>query len=201
MTGKRRRLTAAERRAQILEAGLQVFGRKGHEAATLDEVAAVAGVTKPIIYDYFKNKQAFVDAIAEREMEIVGERIATAIDPLSEKPVVEQVLAAFFQYVEERPDGFRALTSHAPIAWSGNDRRSELRRDFYDARVGNAREHLERLGLDGVDADILAHSLIGAAMFVGELWINTRRLPAGEVVRQMTSLFRFGLLGRPPSEC
>ena len=201
MTEKRKRLTGPERRAQILEAGLQVFGRKGHEVATLDEVAAAAGVTKPIIYDYFKNKQAFFDAIAEREMEIIGERIAKAIDPQSPKPVIGQVLNAFFQYLEERPNGFRALTSHAPITWWGGDRRSELRRDFYDARVRNAREHLERLGIQSIDADILGHSLIGAAMFVGELWIHTQRVPAGEVVRQMTRLFRFGLLGTPPSDC
>ena len=201
MTTKRKRLTGTERRAQILEAGLQVFGRKGHDAATLDEVAAAAGVTKPIIYDYFKNKQAFFDAVAEREMEIVGERIAAAIDPQSQSPVVEQILTAFFRYLEERPDGFRALTSHAPITWSGNDRRSELRREFYEARVRNAQEHLERLGIERVDADILAHSLIGAAMFVGELWLNTRRLPAGDVVHQMTRLFRVGLIGGPTSGC
>ena len=62
----RRRLPSAERRALILEAAGRLFGEQGYDAARLDDIAAAAGVTKPILYRHFETKEALYLALLAR---------------------------------------------------------------------------------------------------------------------------------------
>ena len=65
-TPARIRLSAPERRSTILEAAGELFGDRGYDGTTLDDVAAAAGVTKPIVYRHFGSKQALYLALLER---------------------------------------------------------------------------------------------------------------------------------------
>ena len=49
----KRRLTAEERRTGILDAALAVFSRRGYHAASIDDIATEAGVSKALIYEHF----------------------------------------------------------------------------------------------------------------------------------------------------
>ena len=170
-----------------------MFGRCGFEATTLDAVAAEAGISKPVIYDYFENKQAFFNAIVDREREVVAQRLLTAINPESDVPVVEQGVNAFFEYLRDRPDGFAAMTSHAPTSWSGTDRLSEVRREFYRARIEDVRRLLEHFD-DPTDPAILTFHLMGSLSYVGQYWLSTGSgIPAEEAAKQLVQLIRFGL--------
>lgn len=62
----RTRLPARQRRSTILEAAGRLFGDRGYDATTLDDVAAAAGVTKPIVYRHFGSKQGLYLALLER---------------------------------------------------------------------------------------------------------------------------------------
>src|ERR687898_2413131 len=62
----RKRLPTEERRALIVEAAGRLFGERGYDGVTLDEVAAAAGVTKPILYRHFDDKRALYLALLER---------------------------------------------------------------------------------------------------------------------------------------
>ncbi|MEM7437860.1 MAG: TetR/AcrR family transcriptional regulator [Myxococcota bacterium] len=192
---KRKRLSGEERKEQILDVGLQVFAQYGYEATNLDEVAAAAGITKPVIYDYFKNKQAFFDAIMDREMKEVYGRIMRAVDPARDRPVVEQAVAAFFEYLQDRPNGFRAMTSHSPISWSGDDRRSEHRRRLYRARIKDIAAILDHFD-DPSDPTLVTFHIVGSLTFVGENWLASgRKMPLEEAVQQLSQLIRFGFPG------
>lgn len=59
----RREANRLERRAQLLEAALTVFSRDGYAGATMDAVAAEAGLTKPTLYQYFPSKEALFSAM------------------------------------------------------------------------------------------------------------------------------------------
>src|SRR5687767_3496679 len=56
-TMKKQRLTAADRRVQLMDVGRAVFAAGGYEGTALDELAARAGVTKPVIYEHFGAKE------------------------------------------------------------------------------------------------------------------------------------------------
>lgn len=59
----RREANRLERRARLLEAALTVFSRDGYAGATMDAVAAEAGLTKPTLYQYFPSKEALFSAM------------------------------------------------------------------------------------------------------------------------------------------
>ena len=96
----RRRLPAAERRELIIEAAGRAFGERGYEGARLDEIAAAAGVTKPILYRHFGSKQELYLALLDRhrdDLPTFGERMPTEGSP-SER--LRAVLELWLDYVE-----------------------------------------------------------------------------------------------------
>jgi AcrR family transcriptional regulator len=112
----RRRLTAEERRVGILDAALAVFSRRGYHAASIDDIAGEAGVSKALIYDHFESKQAlYADLIGRNGHELtqrVGASIA-AVEIPSAAARLAAGLDAFFAFVEERRDGWRMLFREA----------------------------------------------------------------------------------------
>ncbi|WP_165872928.1 TetR/AcrR family transcriptional regulator [Nocardioides jejuensis] len=57
-TGSRRRLSAEDRRSQIVETAAEVFIENGYQGTSLEDIAAHAGITRPLIYHYFRDKDA-----------------------------------------------------------------------------------------------------------------------------------------------
>ena len=76
-----KRLTGAERRAQLLDVGRGVFAERAFELASMDDIAQRAGISKPIVYEHFGSKEGLYAAIVEREMEELVTRV-------SERPLV-----------------------------------------------------------------------------------------------------------------
>ncbi len=85
------------RRAEILDAALAVFARKGLEAARMDDIAARAGVTKGTIYLYFENKNAVFKALLA---DTIGERVALSTAMLENfKGTTPELLAAVLRII------------------------------------------------------------------------------------------------------
>jgi AcrR family transcriptional regulator len=108
----RRRLTAEERRTEILDAALSAFSRKGYHAASIDDIAGEAGVSKALIYEHFASKQElYADLIARNARELT-QRVAAALVGVELESGMGRLatgLEAFFAFVEERRDGWRML--------------------------------------------------------------------------------------------
>jgi AcrR family transcriptional regulator len=54
-----------ERRSQIIESAIKVFARQGFAASRMDDVATESGLSKGLIYWYFKSKEEIIIAIAD----------------------------------------------------------------------------------------------------------------------------------------
>ena len=108
----KRRLTAEERRTGILDAALAVFSRRGYHAASIDDIASEAGVSKALIYEHFASKQVlYADLIARNAREL-NQRVAGALVGVEVESGVGRLatgLEAFFAFVEERRDAWRML--------------------------------------------------------------------------------------------
>jgi TetR/AcrR family transcriptional regulator len=61
----------------LLLAGISLFSEKGYASTPVREIVALAGVTKPVLYYYFQNKEglfrAILDGAAQRQEELLGE--------------------------------------------------------------------------------------------------------------------------------
>ena len=77
--GRRPRLAASARRAQLVDVGRLVFAQRGYEAASVEEIAERAGITKPIVYEHFGGKEGLYAVIVDREVEHIVGRIVEAI--------------------------------------------------------------------------------------------------------------------------
>lgn len=105
----RRRLPTEERRALIVEAAGRLFGERGYEGTRLDDVAAAAGVTKPILYRHFDAKRVLYLALLERHREDLGSfaGVSPAEGTLEDR--LRAVLEVWFAYVEAHSYAWKML--------------------------------------------------------------------------------------------
>src|SRR2546427_7844689 len=176
-----RRLSASERRAQLIEVGRAVFAKRGYEAASMEEIAERAKVSKPIVYEHFGGKEGLYAVVVDREVEHIVSRIVDAMSTGSPRERLERAALAFLTYVKERPDGFAVLLRDtAPSKQSG-----EMPALMYDLadRVGDVfTDQFRKAGYDAKAAPIYAHALVGMVAFVGQWWTETRKPPPAETV-------------------
>src|SRR3954464_11114589 len=106
----RRRLSAEDRRAAILDAALAVFSGRGYHAASIDEIAGVAGISKALIYEHFPSKKDLHASLLERHVQEIFERLAeSAAGPDPGEVRLRAGGDAFLKWVETHPRAFRLL--------------------------------------------------------------------------------------------
>ncbi|MEU9344432.1 TetR/AcrR family transcriptional regulator [Streptomyces sp. NPDC048278] len=109
-TVKTKRMPRAVREQQMLDAAVRTFGQRGYMAASMDEIAELAGVSKPLVYLYLNSKDDLFTACIRREASALTEAVRTGVD--RELPADRQLwdgLRAFFTYTAEHPDGWSVL--------------------------------------------------------------------------------------------
>ena len=106
-----RRLPASKRRALILEAALAAFAAHGYDGASMDEIAAAAGVSKAVVYDHVASKRDLYMELLEAIRSELVSVVETALeeDGTSGETRVRVAVEAFFRYVEEHPQACRLL--------------------------------------------------------------------------------------------
>ena len=109
MVEKRTRLAPRQRRDLILEAAGRLFGEHGYDGTRLDDIAAAAGVTKPVLYRHFDEKTALYLALLERHRDDLG----SFADAIPATGTLEQrlraVLDVWLSYVEAHAYAWRML--------------------------------------------------------------------------------------------
>jgi AcrR family transcriptional regulator len=192
---KNLRLPRAERRQQLLEISRGVFAERGFEAATLEEIAERAGVSRPIVYGHFGDKQRLFEAVVNAEIARVATEVGNALAaPGEPRELLERGLRAFFAYVREHPEGHAVLTRDAPIHLS--DAGLGVMLDGLAARISEAIARAIRgLGLDPAPAPIYANALIGLGAHVGRWWRDHPEVSLSTITSHTTTLLWSGFGG------
>ena len=106
---QRKRMGAEQRRALILEAAGRRFAEHGYDATRLDDVAAAAGVTKPILYRHFDGKTALYLALLERHRADLGSFAGAIPAQGTLEQRLRAVLEVWFDYVETHAYAWKLL--------------------------------------------------------------------------------------------
>jgi AcrR family transcriptional regulator len=111
MTSRRRkRLSPAERRSMIFSASVGLFAARGYDGVSMDEIAAGAGVTKPVLYDHFQSKQALFKAVLAAirdDLILRGQSVVATAEDAEQS--FRAGVDAFFAFIEQEPDSMRVL--------------------------------------------------------------------------------------------
>jgi len=188
----KKKLSAAQRRAQLIDVGRKAFSEKGFEATSVEEIASRAGVSKPIVYQHFGGKEGLYAVVVDREMTQIVSLIAAAIGEGTARERVDKAALAFLTYVAEHPEGFRVLAHDAPVA-SGRGSMSSLMNEVAE-RVEDV---FTPMGYDPEMAPIYANALVGMVSFVGQWWTENRELPVEVVASHLAALAWLGLRNLP----
>jgi AcrR family transcriptional regulator len=106
----RKRLSAEDRRAAILDAALEVFSRHGYNGASIDEIANAAGISKALIYEHFPSKKDLHVSLMERHVQDIFLRLAETADTRDPGEVrLRNGVNAFFEWAETHREAFRLL--------------------------------------------------------------------------------------------
>src|SRR6202045_3970852 len=105
-----RRLPRPERRRQLLDAALEVFVAQGYHAASMDEIAERAGVSKPVLYQHFPSKLDLYLALLDQSVDALVETVRDALRSTADnKQRVAATFSAYFEFVESEGQAYRLV--------------------------------------------------------------------------------------------
>lgn len=188
----RARMTASQRREQLVGVARGVFAERGYAGATIAEIAERAGVTKPVIYQHFGGKEGLYAVVVGREIDTLTGRITTALRAEHPREATEQAADAFLGYIEEHESGFRVLVRDAPAGTTSSAMASVIGEVATQAEQVLA-EELTLRGFDPAHAPIYGQMLVGAVAVLGEWWLDVRDPPREEVAAHVVNLVWNGL--------
>lgn len=169
----------AQREQLILEVAGQVFARAGYDSASMDEIAELVGVSKPILYAYFGSKEGLYLAYVERAGRELVERLVGAWSRGGcSASRLRAPVAEFLAFVEEHDDGWRVLFREAASSRPLAEQVAVLRGRIVDA----IRQMVESASADYPPpaSDAVAHALVAAGESLANWWLDHREVPRDE---------------------
>lgn len=186
------RMTGQQRRAQLIEVGRTVFSEKGFDAASIEEIASRAKVSKPIVYEHFKSKEGLYAVVVDREVRELVHRITKSLEGDHPRALVHQAALAFLTYIEEEPDGFGILVRDSPVA-SSTGTLASIIGDLATQVEFILRDEFKERGFDVKLAPLYSHALVGMVALVGQWWLGAGQPKKGVVAANVVNLAWNGL--------
>ncbi|MGH2692233.1 MAG: TetR/AcrR family transcriptional regulator [Actinomycetota bacterium] len=179
------RMSGPERREQLITVARSVFAERGYVAASVEEIAERADVSKPVVYEHFGGKDGLYQTIIGREITQLVERITRTLDAPSPHQALHQAADAFLGYIEEHREGFRILLRDAPFGGDGGSM-SGVIADIAAQVEGLLAKELGARGYDRKIAPVMARALVGMVAMTGEWWLDvgspSRKVVAAHLV-------------------
>lgn len=191
------RLPGPERRIQLLGAARRAFAESGFHETSMNDVAKVAGVTKPVLYQRFESKRdlyrTVLEDIGDRLMATVFESASAAVTPREQ---VEAGFSAYIDFVQADPDGFK-------LFFSGASREDPEWAEITDRVLESVASSIaELLAVEGMSMEhrrTLAYGVAGMAESMVRHWQQgPTDLDPGDLLQDLTTLAWVGLRGLEP---
>ncbi|MFF0783309.1 TetR/AcrR family transcriptional regulator [Streptomyces sp. NPDC003720] len=184
-TGVRRRMGVEERRQQLIGVALDLFSRRSPDEVSIDEIAAAAGISRPLVYHYFPGKLSLYEAALKRASEDLASRFAEPHEgPLGARLL--RVMRRYFDFVDEHGPGFSALMRGGPAVGSSttNALIDSVRQAAYE-------QMLAHLGVTDAPPrlELVVRSWISLAEATALIWLDGRRVPRAELEVQLVHDF------------
>jgi AcrR family transcriptional regulator len=174
-----------ERRQQLIGVALDLFSRRSPDDVSIDEIAAAAGISRPLVYHYFPGKLSLYEAALKRASDDLAERfIEPQEGPLGARLL--RVMRRYFDFVDQHGPGFSALMRGGPSVGSTNT--NALIDGVRQAAYLQILAHL-RIDRPPARLELVVRSWISLAESTALIWLDGRRIPRAELEAQLVHDF------------
>ena len=181
----RKRLHPTQRRALIVESAGRLFGEGGYEGTRLEEIAAGAGVTKPILYRHFESKQALYLALLERHREDLGRFAGLIPEEGMPEERLRAVLEVWLAYVEAHSYAWKMLFRDS----GGGPETQAFRLEVHTRARAVLVEVIRELGEAPIPrreleplAELMSMGMASLVLW----WMDNPRIPRGAILDALT---------------
>lgn len=197
------RMSRAERREQLVDVARGLFAEKGLEGTSVEEIAAHAEVSKPVVYEHFGGKEGLYAVVVDREVRTLLDAIHEVISRPRTGPrdLIELGTMALLDYIEENPDGFRIISRDSSPYSGGGGTFSTILSGIATRVEGLLGSQFERRGFDPATAPLYSQMLVGLVGLSGQWWVDAREtssLTKPEVAAHLVNLIWNGLKSLDP---
>jgi AcrR family transcriptional regulator len=185
-----------DRREVLLDAATKAIRGRGI-AASMDDIAREAGVSRVILYRYFESKAGLYLAIAEKYVDalalILREALAGAEDPQSR---LRRTTETYVDFIEANRELYDFLMHRAVKEGPGGDVAIGDFMRKIAREIGLVLEQdIARLGFDPKPAQAWGHGVVGMVHLATDWWLNTSAVSKAEFVDYLVALMSYGFLG------
>lgn len=188
-----RSVPTALRTEHVLTAATLAFVRDGFDGTSMDRIADLAHVSKPVVYSLYESKEALFAAVIDRSSDELSERLRTAVGPagVAGSSPLERGVRAYLDYVVARQHlwGRLLVSSNHRAVTAAVDRLRAQQVDVVAAAVRDARQ-ARGLPTDRREADAIATGLVGAIDAMGRWWLVNDDVDLDTLVTFITSTVR-----------
>jgi AcrR family transcriptional regulator len=196
----RTRLARADRMEQTLLAAHALFADRGYAAVKMDEIAASVGVTKPLLYNYFGNKEQLYITCMERAGDSLTATVAEAVaDSANPGEALGAGVRAFFSFLDSDRAAWAVLFDETlPRGGEVAERVADYRGAIVELVSGSLLAQLPQDRRDAVriEFEALSTALLGAAEALARWWLRTDAMPAADAAELLVRTIEHGLLRR-----
>jgi len=194
----RTRLSRDDRMEQTLGAAHELFAERGYAAVTMDEIAASVGVTKPLLYNYFGNKEQLYIACMERAGDSLINTIAESVgESANPGDALGAGVRAFFEFLDTDRAAWAVLFDETlPHGGEVFDRVAAYRGQIVDLVSATLVPQLPDTRRVKVEIEALSTALLGAAEALARWWLRTEAISASDAAELLVSTVEPGLRNR-----
>ncbi len=190
-------MTGKQRREQLIEIGRSLFAERGLDGTSIEEIAARADVSKPVVYGHFGGKEGLYAVVVDREVQRLLGMATRLLEGEHTREKFEAAAVTLLRYIEDNADGFRILVRDSHPA-SGSGTFASLISDIAGQVEYTLSDYLASRGFDPALAPVYAQMLVGMVALAGMWWLDARRPGLEEVAAHLVNLAWNGLSGLEP---
>jgi AcrR family transcriptional regulator len=166
-----------QRRAEFVEATIAAVAKRGPDVG-MEDVAAEAGVSKPVLYRHFTDKSDLYLAVGQRATELLMERMGPALaadGPIKDR--IRRIVDAYLSVVEDNPNLYRFVVKGSfvdrPVEKDVVQEDKNLIANTLARILG---DYLRAFDMDSGGAEPWAHALVGMVQNAGDWWLDRQTM-------------------------
>lgn len=183
----------AQRRAVMVQAAMDAVRAQG-PGVSVAEIAAAAGITKPVLYRHFVDRADLQRAVGQEAAALLLARMAPTLSANGDpQAVVRAIIDAFLGGIEDEPELWRFVVHHPVERTPGAGIVDDARAEIATMLTAVLAEQLRRAGRDTDRAAVWAQGLVGMVQSAGDWWLERRPMSRAALTDHLTAIIWGGL--------